>query len=474
MSHNPNIFYPLDGQVLALEKNHPETPALLTELLKICRVEKSLDAIYQFRLSPYAVWSTLHRGASIDAVIQTLNGASSYPLPDLFLQSLRREVTRGERLLQGLPPVSENAVDAEALLKVFEEQHALLKLRPSQVEALRIALSGKSGPGIFVLPGGSGKTLLGILMSVISGMPTLFILPNPLLKSQWQAEIRKHGLKLPAGSSLFTADELGKEVSKIPAGIELVVADEVHSLHSPDLRRIAALGIPNRAGLTASPDFSDELSEEFFLAFGPILFTSENRSLVPPLTYTEIKLELGAEERRSYLLAKNALARFRIACQSEEKFGVVEKLLERHAADKTVVLSEYLEPLEYLAKTRKLPFLTGKSHLAARKKAYAEFNSGKASVLLSSAVSDEGVDLPSADVLIQISGKKDDSVQELQRLGRLLRPKAKPIRFYTLVSRNTTEEVSARNRRIFLESSGLPCVFTEESFAKERSEPETN
>ncbi|MBL8991737.1 MAG: hypothetical protein JNM63_00255, partial [Spirochaetia bacterium] len=364
-------------------------------------------------------------------------------------------------------PSPENTSDAEALLKKFEEEHPFLKLRPSQVEALRIALSGKQGSGIFVLPGGSGKTLLGILISIISGMPTLFILPNPLLKSQWQAEIRKHGLKLPAGSSLFTSDELGKEVSKIPAGIQLIVADEVHSLHSPDLQKIVSLGIPNRIGLTASPDFSDALAEEFFLAFGPILFTAENLSLVPPLTYTEIKLELIGEDRRSYLLAKNALARFRIACVNEEKFGVVEKLLERHTGDKTVVLSEYLEPLEYLAQTRKLPFLTGKSHLAARKKAYGDFNSGKTSVLLSSAVSDEGVDLPSADVLIQISGKKDDSVQELQRLGRLLRPKAKPIRFYTLVSRNTTEEVSARNRRIFLESSGLPCVFTEEFFSKE-------
>lgn len=66
------------------------------------------------------------------------------------------------------------------------------------------------------------------------------------------------------------------------------------------------------------------------------------------------------------------------------------------------------------------------------------------------------VDLPDADVLIQVSGKYGSRQEEAQRLGRILRPKpdGRNASFYTLVSLQTCEEDFARHRQLFLTEQG--------------------
>ncbi|MEG4517717.1 MULTISPECIES: hypothetical protein [unclassified Microcoleus] len=66
------------------------------------------------------------------------------------------------------------------------------------------------------------------------------------------------------------------------------------------------------------------------------------------------------------------------------------------------------------------------------------------------------VDLPEADVLIQVSGKYGSRQEEAQRRGRILRPKSDGHKasFYTLVSLQTCEEDFARHRQLFLTEPG--------------------
>jgi DNA excision repair protein ERCC-3 len=66
------------------------------------------------------------------------------------------------------------------------------------------------------------------------------------------------------------------------------------------------------------------------------------------------------------------------------------------------------------------------------------------------------VDLPDADVLIQVSGRYGSRQEEAQRLGRVLRPKkdGRRARFYTVVSLRTCEEEFARHRQLFLTEQG--------------------
>jgi DNA excision repair protein ERCC-3 len=76
--------------------------------------------------------------------------------------------------------------------------------------------------------------------------------------------------------------------------------------------------------------------------------------------------------------------------------------------------------------------------------------------LVLSRVGNFALDLPDADVLIQLSGKYGLRQEEAQRLGRVLRPKSDgcSAQFYTLVSPRTCEEVFARHRQLFLTEQG--------------------
>jgi DNA excision repair protein ERCC-3 len=76
--------------------------------------------------------------------------------------------------------------------------------------------------------------------------------------------------------------------------------------------------------------------------------------------------------------------------------------------------------------------------------------------LILSRVGNFALDLPDADVLIQVSGKYGSRQEEAQRLGRVLRPKTdgRSAQFYTLVSLRTCEEEFAQHRQLFLTEQG--------------------
>jgi len=71
-----------------------------------------------------------------------------------------------------------------------------------------------------------------------------------------------------------------------------------------------------------------------------------------------------------------------------------------------------------------------------------------------SKVANVSIDLPEASVAIQVSGTFGSRQEEAQRLGRILRPKAREASFYSLVSRDTEEQELARNRQLFLTEQG--------------------
>jgi DNA excision repair protein ERCC-3 len=73
-----------------------------------------------------------------------------------------------------------------------------------------------------------------------------------------------------------------------------------------------------------------------------------------------------------------------------------------------------------------------------------------------SRVGNFSVDLPDANVAIQISGTWGSRQEEAQRLGRVLRPKSdgNVAWFYSIVSRDTTEQEFAEKRQLFLTEQG--------------------
>jgi len=134
----------------------------------------------------------------------------------------------------------------------------------------------------------------------------------------------------------------------------------------------------------------------------------------------------------------------------------VQRLVARHADDQVLVIGQYLDQLDMLAKVLKAPLITGKTPNAARSELYEGFRAGKVKLLLISKVGNFAIDLPDAMVLIQVSGTYGSRQEEAQRLGRILRPKenGEVASFYTLVSQDTRDQEFASNRQLFLTEQG--------------------
>ena len=100
------------------------------------------------------------------------------------------------------------------------------------------------------------------------------------------------------------------------------------------------------------------------------------------------------------------------------------------------------------------PLVTGQTPDSERERLYSAFRSGEVRVLVASKVANFSIDLPDANVLIQLSGAFGSRQEEAQRLGRILRPKERPATFYSLVSRESSEQRFALHRQMFLAEQG--------------------
>ena len=129
-------------------------------------------------------------------------------------------------------------------------------------------------------------------------------------------------------------------------------------------------------------------------------------------------------------------------------------LIEKYPQDKILIIGQYLSQLDEIAEMLHAPIITGKTPNAERDKIYGDFRAGKINVLVVSKVANFAIDLPDASLAIQVSGTFGSRQEEAQRLGRILRPKERTSRFFTLITRNTIEEEFGSNRQKFLAEQG--------------------
>ena len=108
--------------------------------------------------------------------------------------------------------------------------------------------------------------------------------------------------------------------------------------------------------------------------------------------------------------------------------------------------------------------VTGATGSAEREDLYGRFRTGEVRHLVLSKVGNFAIDLPDANVLIQVSGTFGSRQEEAQRLGRILRPKGEggDAHFYTLVTRDTRELDFAHHRQMFLTEQGYSYEILDE------------
>lgn len=339
------------------------------------------------------------------------------------------------------------------------------------------------GSGVVVLPCGAGKTIVGIGVMARLQMRTLILCTNITALRQWRNEILER--------TTLTEDQVGeysgeaKEIRPVTLSTYqtltfrksrneefihfgifdrenwgLVVYDEVHLLPAPIFRAVAHLQARRRLGLTATLVREDGKEADVFALIGPKRYDVpwkdlEHQGWIAAATCTELRVGFTEDDRIRYAVADDR-EKFRIASINARKQPVVEALLQKHAQDKVLVLGMYVEQLELLSRRLGLPLIEGKTPQKRRDELFARFREGKERVLIISKVGNFSVDLPDANVAIQVSGTWGSRQEEAQRLGRILRPKpgTNKAQFYTLVTRDTVEQTFGERRQLFLTEQG--------------------
>ncbi|WP_231585866.1 DNA repair helicase XPB, partial [Crocosphaera watsonii] len=359
-------------------------------------------------------------------------------------------------------------------------------LRPYQLEAADVFYqSGRvqGGSGVICLPCGAGKTIVGMAAMAQVQENTLILTTSLTSVRQWRRElldktelpeevIAEYSGEMKATGPITLAtyqiltyrphkDADFPHFSLFQArSWGLIIYDEVHLLPAPVFRITAELQARRRLGLTATLIREDGRESDVFALIGPKRYDVpwrelESQGFIAQAICREIRVPQDSEEQMRYAVAPRR-QQFRVAAENPRKLEVVRQLLIDEIGHKILVIGEYIEQLRTLAELTKFPLITGKTTQKQREVLYQKFRSGEIDGLVLSRVGNFALDLPDADVLIQVSGKYGSRQEEAQRLGRILRPKSdgRTARFYTLVSERTCEEDFARHRQLFLTEQG--------------------
>lgn len=357
-------------------------------------------------------------------------------------------------------------------------------LRTYQKEAAA-ALVGNKGPGTgfgtIVLPCGAGKTVVGMTVMDILKTNTLIITTNISAVHQWIDELLDKTDLDPELIAEYTGEN--KTIKPVTVATYqiltwrpekdgpyphftlfkqrnwgLIIYDEVHMLPAPVFRVTAEIQAIRRVGLTATLVREDGCEGNVFSLVGPKRYDVPWKDLeacgwIASAECIELRLDLSTEKELEYAVAP-LRKKHRIASENPEKLKVVENLVKENTEDKILVIGQYLEQLAEISKLLNAPIITGKTPNEERDQIYAKFRSGEIRVLVVSKVANFAIDLPDASMAIQVSGTFGSRQEEAQRLGRILRPKERKSRFFTLITRNTVEEDFGSNRQKFLAEQG--------------------
>lgn len=368
------------------------------------------------------------------------------------------------------------------------KQWGLRRYQSDAVDTFHAGGGVKGGSGVVVLPCGAGKTMVG--MGVIDKLQTstLILCPNVIAVRQWIQELLDKTDLEPKDIGEYTGDM--KEVRPITVATYqiltwrksredsfehfgifearnwgLIIYDEVHLLPAPVFRATATIQATRRLGLTATLVREDGREEDVFSLIGPKRYDMpwkllEDQGWIATAVCYEIRIELPDPMRRKYALAEDR-KKYRIAAENPEKNKLIKTLVSYHEDDNVLVIGMYLDQLKIIADEIKAPLITGKTPNSERQRLYEAFRVGEQKILVVSKVANFALDLPDANVAIQVSGTFGSRQEEAQRLGRILRPKTDGsfARFYSLITKDTRDMDFAAKRQLFLTEQGYQYVI---------------
>ena len=387
------------------------------------------------------------------------------------------------------------------------------KIRNYQEKSLsKMFGNGRARSGIIVLPCGAGKTLTAIVAASTVKRSVLVLCTNATAVSQWKAQFALW-TTLPASRvSLFTAEvkedlhpecgvlittyhmvtfsgkrsvrgeELIKQVREREWGLMLL--DEVHVVPAQMFRKVlSSCNAHCKLGLTATLVREADLITDLNFLIGPKLYEANWMDLthaghLANVQCVEVWCPMTAAFYREYLrhggaglgnkesgIVVSGAGRTRrlLYVLNPTKFRACEYLVHFHEkrGDKVIVFSDDVFALLAYARALERPAIYGATKESERQAVLGSFRFNPlVNTVCLSKVGDVAIDLPEANVIVQVSSHFGSRRQEAQRLGRILRPKASAegggfnAFFYTLVSTDTTEMFYSTKRQQYLVDQG--------------------
>lgn len=378
-----------------------------------------------------------------------------------------------------------------------------LRMRPTlrsyQKEAIAAWREAKMR-GSVSLPTGSGKSWVALKAMSLARTTTLVVLPTLDLMNQWydllsdafgiEVGILGGGYHEVRPVTVTTYDSAYIHIDKYGDRFGLLIFDEVHHLPAPTYSHIPEMSIaPYRLGLTATYARLDGLHGKLERLLGPVVYEKNIRDLegehLSQYETVKIPVDLLPEEKKRYaenqalyerfirdrglkfygaqlqeFLQKSAydpqarralLARQKVRSTiigAQRKLTILESLLKRHHQDQVLIFTASNDLVYEISRMFLVPAITHHTPTTERKAILSHFREGHYSVLVTSKVLNEGVDVPNANVAVILSGSASP-VEHVQRLGRILRKHAdKQAVLYELVTRGTQEsQISYRRRQ---------------------------
>jgi len=406
--------------------------------------------------------------------------------------------------------------DSNPALPILEmDLRPSTKIRAYQEKSLtKMFGNGRARSGIIVLPCGAGKSLTGVTAATTIKRSTVVVCINNASVIQWRGEfLRWTNLSSVYEPShpvikIFTSHRKDPLPSKDKAAIiittysmlchgghrsasgemmikaikerewGLMILDEVHVAPAEQFQKV--LQIVNshcKLGLTATLVREDNKIRDLNFLVGPKLYEANwidltEQGFLARVKCVEVWCPMTKEFYAEYIKGSssgqsNSRLQRLLYNLNPTKFRSCEYLVKYHAArgDKIIIFSDDLPALILYCSSLKgvldVPYIYGETPHADRENILKLFKqrSTLCPCIGLSKVGDTALDIPEANVIIQVSSHFGARRQEAQRLGRILRPKANPSGgfnafFYTLVSTDTREMYFSTKRQQYLIDQG--------------------
>lgn len=383
----------------------------------------------------------------------------------------------------------------------------MTRIRPYQEKSLsKMFGNGRARSGIIVLPCGAGKSLTGIAAAARIRKSCLCLCTSSVSVDQWAAQFKLWTNLTDAHIVRFTSqnkddfpppDEAcvcvttynmvsagGKRSEGSERILEAIrsrewgcmLLDEVHVVPAAMFRKVIGITKAHcKLGLTATLVREDDKVDHLNFLIGPKLYEANWLDLqrdghIANVQCVEVWCPMTAEFFRKYCDPNFNNKKQVLYCMNPNKFMACQFLMQFHEQqrkDKVIVFSDNIFALREYATALRRPLIYGDTSHSERTRVLHAFKySNEINTIFLSKVGDNSIDIPEANVIIQISSHAGSRRQEAQRLGRILRPKAAQLSgkktnadehnafFYSLVSTDTAEMYYSTKRQQFLIQQG--------------------